>query len=204
MEGVVERGTAKSAQIPGYTIAGKTGTAAKILDGRYSKSEYNASFVGFLPSRQPALTIIVVIDSPHGNGYTGGVVAAPVFKRIAEASLRHLGIAPTVNPMPPVLAARHDVGAEPAVQRADAPPTDLVGTAIQPLQPGVMPDLRGQGAREALRTLMKIGTSARMTGRGVVIEQSPAAGEPLSTGEVGVLRLGRYLPAVTPAGGRPQ
>ena len=110
MEGVVERGTAKSAQIPGYTIAGKTGTAAKLVDGHYSKSEYNASFVGFLPSRQPALTIIVVIDSPHGNGYTGGVVAAPVFKRIAEASLRHLGIAPTVNPMPPVLAARHERG----------------------------------------------------------------------------------------------
>ena len=67
-----------------------------------------------------------------------------------------------------------------------------------------MPDLRGQGAREALRTLMKVGASARMTGRGVVIEQTPAAGEPLANGEVGVLRLGRYLPAVTPAGGRPQ
>ena len=66
-----------------------------------------------------------------------------------------------------------------------------------------MPDLRGQGAREALRTLMKIGTSARMTGRGVVIEQSPAAGEPLSNGEVGVLGWGAP-PAVTPAGGRPQ
>jgi cell division protein FtsI (penicillin-binding protein 3) len=204
MEGVVERGTAKSARIPGYTIAGKTGTAAKIIDGNYSKSEYNASFVGFIPSRQPALAIIVVIDSPHGNGYTGGVVAAPVFRRIAEASLRHLGIAPTVNPMPPVLVARHEQGAEPAVQRADAPPNDLVGAAIQPLQPGVMPDLRGQGAREALRSLTKIGATARMTGRGVVIDQSPAAGEPLSNGEVGVLRLGRSLPAVTPAGGRPQ
>ena len=204
MEGVVERGTAKSAQIPGYTIAGKTGTASKIIDGRYSKSEYNASFVGFLPSRQPALTIIVVIDSPHGKGYTGGVVAAPVFKRIAEASLRHLGIAPTVNPMPPVLVARHEQGAEPAVQRADAPPNDLVGAAIQPLQPGVMPDLRGQSAREALRTLTRIGASARMTGRGVVIEQAPAAGEPLASGEVGVLKLGRQPPAVVPAGGRPQ
>ena len=204
MEGVVDRGTAKSAQIPGYTIAGKTGTASKIIDGRYSKSEYNASFVGFIPSRQPALTIIVVIDSPHGNGYTGGVVAAPVFKRIAEASLRHLGIAPTVNPMPPVLVARHDRGASPAVQRADAPPNDLVGAAIQPLEPGTMPDLRGQSAREALRTLTKIGSSARMTGRGVVIDQTPAAGEPLATGEVGVLRLGRQAPAVLPAGGRPQ
>jgi cell division protein FtsI (penicillin-binding protein 3) len=204
MEGVVDRGTAKSAQIPGYTIAGKTGTAAKIIGGQYSKSEYNASFVGFLPSRQPALTIIVVIDSPHGKGYTGGVVAAPIFKRIAEASLRHLGIAPTVNPMPPVLAARHERGAEPAVQRADAPPSDLVGAAIQPLQPGVMPDLRGQSAREAVRTLTRIGVSARMTGRGVVIDQAPAAGEPLASGEVGVLRLGRQPPPAAPDGGRPQ
>jgi membrane peptidoglycan carboxypeptidase len=204
MEGVVERGTARSAQIPGYTIAGKTGTASKIIDGRYSKSEYNASFVGFLPSRQPALTIIVVIDSPHGKGYTGGVVAAPIFKRIAEASLRHLGIAPTVNPLPPVLVARHDQGAAPAVQRADAPPGSLVGAAIQPLQPGVMPDLHGQSAREALRTLTRIGASARMTGRGVVIDQAPAAGEPLASGEVGVLRLGRQPPAAAPAAGRPQ
>jgi len=54
-----------------------------------------------------------------------------------------------------------------------------------------------------VRTLTKIGATARMTGRGVVIEQSPAAGEPLSNGEVGLLRLGRYLPAVIPAGGRP-
>ena len=131
------------------------------------------------------------------------MVAAPIFKRIAEASLRHLGIAPTVNPMPPVLVARHEQGAEPAVQRADAPPNDLVGAAIQPLQPGVMPDLHGQSAREAVRTLTKIGASARMTGRGVVVEQAPAAGEPLGSGEVGVLRLGRQ-PAVAPAGGRPQ
>ena len=74
MEAVVERGTAKRARIDGYTIAGKTGTAHKIIDGRYSPTEYNVSFVGFLPSRRPALTIIVLIDSPHGNGDTGGVV----------------------------------------------------------------------------------------------------------------------------------
>ena len=55
MEQVVERGTGKSAQIAGYTIAGKTGTAQKLVDRRYSRSDYNASFVGFLPSRKPAL-----------------------------------------------------------------------------------------------------------------------------------------------------
>src|SRR6185503_6881941 len=57
MEGVVERGTAKKAQIAGYTIAGKTGTATKLVNGHYSKTDYNGSFVGFIPSRDPAVTI---------------------------------------------------------------------------------------------------------------------------------------------------
>src|SRR6185503_15455773 len=108
MEQVVERGTARAAQIDGYTIAGKTGTAAKLVNGHYQKSDYNASFVGFIPSRKPAVTILVVIDSPHGHGYTGGAVSAPVFKRIAEATLTYLGVAPNLNAPPPVLVARHE------------------------------------------------------------------------------------------------
>jgi cell division protein FtsI/penicillin-binding protein 2 len=67
MEQVVERGSARAAQMPGYTIAGKTGTAAKLVNGHYQKSDYNASFVGFLPSRKPALTILVVIGSSRGT-----------------------------------------------------------------------------------------------------------------------------------------
>jgi membrane peptidoglycan carboxypeptidase len=200
MEGVVERGTAKTAQIAGYTIAGKTGTAAKLVNGRYSDSEYNASFVGFVPSREPALTVIVVIDSPHGNGYTGGVVAAPVFKRIAEASLRHLGIPPTINRLPPVLAGRHEPSPAPVAQRP-LQRADVVDAVMPPVQAGVMPDLRGQGAREALRTLTRIGATARISGQGVVVEQSPAAGEPLASGEVGVLKLDRRPPPVVPAAG---
>ncbi len=200
MEGVVERGTAKLAQINGYTIAGKTGTASKLVNGHYSRSEYNASFVGFVPSRQPALTIIVVIDSPHHHGYTGGVVAAPIFQRIAEASLRQLGVPPSINAMSPVLASRSDAGAAPVAQRQRGQTEGVVTAGIAPVQPGIMPDLRGQSAREALRTLTRIGSSARITGQGVVVEQAPAAGEPLGTGEVGVLKLGRYAPVI-PAGG---
>jgi cell division protein FtsI (penicillin-binding protein 3) len=200
MEGVVERGTAKLAQINGYTIAGKTGTSSKLVNGHYSRSEYNASFVGFVPSRQPALTIIVVIDSPHHHGYTGGVVAAPIFQRIAEASLRQLGVPPSVNAMSPVLAARSDAVAAPVAQRQRGQAEGVVTAGIAPVQPGIMPDLRGQSAREALRTLTRIGSSARITGQGVVVEQAPAAGEPLGTGEVGVLKLGRYAPVI-PAGG---
>ena len=90
MEQVVERGTGTHAQVPGFTAAGKTGTSRKVIDGQYSRSEYNASFVGFIPSRQPVFTIVVVIDSPHGkNLYYGGSVAAPIFQRIADAAPRH-------------------------------------------------------------------------------------------------------------------
>ena len=98
MEGVVDRGTAKASKIDGFTIAGKTGTAAKLVRGAYSKSDYMASFVGFLPSRKPVVAILVVIDSPHGKGYTGGAVAAPIFKRIAEAAIRHLGVPRVAQP----------------------------------------------------------------------------------------------------------
>jgi cell division protein FtsI (penicillin-binding protein 3) len=196
MEAVVERGTAKAAQIDGYTIAGKTGTAAKLINGRYSRSEYNASFVGFVPSRKPAVTIIVVIDSPHGAGYYGGTVAAPVFRRIAEATLRHLGVPTTINAPAPVLAGRQDWPAVPVVQQPvkDAGEVEAV---VPPIQAGIMPDLRGQSAREALRVLTRIGATARLVGRGFVIEQSPAAGEPFGSGEVGVLTLGRHVPAGT-------
>src|SRR6185295_20399148 len=103
-----KEGTANLAQIAGYTIAGKTGTASKLIDGRYSASENNASFAGFLPSRNPALTIVVVIDAPHEGGRTGSAVAAPIFKRIAESALRYLSIGPTINPEPPVLVERHE------------------------------------------------------------------------------------------------
>jgi cell division protein FtsI (penicillin-binding protein 3) len=199
MEAVVERGTAKAAQIDGYTIAGKTGTAAKLVNRNYSKSDYNASFVGFVPSRQPALSIIVVIDSPHAGPYAGGAVAAPIFKRIAEASLRHLGVAPTINAMPPVLVARHDAAADPVVPRPvhDA---GVVAAMVAPPQPGVMPDLRGQSAREALRLLTSIGAAARLVGSGFVVDQSPEAGAPLLGGEVSVLKLGRRLPPASSGG----
>jgi cell division protein FtsI (penicillin-binding protein 3) len=194
MEAVVEEGTAKKAQIEGYTIAGKTGTAHKVVDGRYSPSEYNASFVGFLPSRKPAMTIVVVIDSPHGNGYMGGVVAAPIFKRIAEASLRHLGIAPTVNQPPPVLVARKD-----DQDTLTAQPISYFQPP-QPIADGFMPDLRGLSAREALRTLTRVGVTPRMQGSGFVIEQSPAPGAGFAPGDMCTLKLARRPLPSSPAG----
>ena len=198
MEEVVERGTAKNAQIPGFTIAGKTGTAAKLVNGRYSRSDYNASFVGFVPSRRPAFTILVVIDSPRG-GYYGGVAAAPVFKRIAEASLRQLGIAPNINPLPPVLMARDGVDRRP-IDPHPISRSDVIKNAIQRTEPGTMPDLRGLGAREALRELTRLGMTARMAGDGFVLAHTPEPGVPVSRGDVSRLTLGRR-PPVLQAGG---
>jgi cell division protein FtsI (penicillin-binding protein 3) len=88
-------GTAKAAQLDGYTAAGKTGTAQKIdpQTKAYSKTKYVASFVGFAPVENPAVVIIVVIDEPAGS-YYGGTVAAPVFREIAESVLPYLDVAP--------------------------------------------------------------------------------------------------------------
>ena len=178
MEGVVERGTAKAAQIPGYTIAGKTGTAAKLVNGHYSASDWNASFVGFLPSRDPAVAIIVVTDSPHTKGHTGGVVSAPVFKKVAEATLRYLGIGPTINPSVPVLIARHDESEGHSPTSSDGGSGPVV-SLVADGPPGTVPDLRGMSARDAVHTLVKLGMNARMSGDGFVVSQLPAAGSPI-------------------------
>jgi cell division protein FtsI (penicillin-binding protein 3) len=204
MEQVVERGTAKAAQMIGYTVAGKTGTAAKLVNGRYQKSDYNASFVGFLPSRKPALAILVVIDSPHGAGYTGGAVSAPIFKRIAEAAVTYLGIGPTLNAPPPVLVARHEsVEGTTATPQPAAVDATTTSAAFELAKSGVMPDLRGLSAREAIRMLSQIGMTARMSGDGFVIAQTPDPGAPLVRGDACALRLNRHVPAA-PAGGAPQ
>ena len=195
MEQVVERGTGTRAKVPGFTAAGKTGTSRKVIDGRYSRSEYNASFVGFVPSRQPVFTIVVVIDSPHGkNLYYGGSVAAPIFQRIADAALRHYGVPPSINAAPPVVARRD----APRDRRASGPAeypaivTLASGTAGSA---AVFPDLRGLGARDALRVLAGLGVTPRVNGTGMVVEQDPVAGGPIEHGAVATLRLAREVSA---------
>jgi cell division protein FtsI (penicillin-binding protein 3) len=199
MEAIVERGTATRARVPGYSVAGKTGTAEKLINGRYSRTDHDASFVGFVPSTNPVLTIIVRIDTPRGEGRnTGGVTAAPVFSRIAEAALRHRGVPPNVNPERPVVVARRPaVPVTTAAARMDRP-------AIVPVPPApgayaALPDLRGLSARDAVRTLARLGLVARLEGEGVVVRQDPAPGEPLEPGATCALVLARG-PEATAAG----
>jgi cell division protein FtsI (penicillin-binding protein 3) len=94
LEGVLEPGgTASSVSVPGYVLAGKTGTAQKVENGTYSDTRYVASFVGFAPAQRPKLLVAVVVDEPL-YVHTGGAVAAPVFGEIAEFALPYLGIRP--------------------------------------------------------------------------------------------------------------
>jgi len=85
---------AKLAQVQGYRVAGKSGTARKIVDGKYSTSRYRSSFVGFAPVSHPRIVVAVTVDEPQAGGYYGGKVAAPVFSTIVGSSLRMLGVQP--------------------------------------------------------------------------------------------------------------
>jgi cell division protein FtsI (penicillin-binding protein 3) len=188
MEAVVTDGTAKLARIDGYTVAGKTGTASKLINRRYSASENNVSFVGFVPSRKPALAIIVMIDAPHAGTNSGGGVAAPIFSRIAAPAMRHLGIAPTINPAPPVLVERSTPPTRAVQPVADRKP---VVTLVSNTGVRTMPDLRGLSAREAMRTLTNLGVSTVMSGQGIVLAQDPEPGAPFDSGDTSRLQLGR-------------
>jgi cell division protein FtsI/penicillin-binding protein 2 len=94
-----EGGTGAAAAVPGYTVAGKTGTAAKPEPGGYSTSRYVASFVGVVPAKDPRLVILVSVDEPR-LAIWGGVVAAPAFSKIAQFGLQYLEVAPDADPQP--------------------------------------------------------------------------------------------------------
>jgi cell division protein FtsI (penicillin-binding protein 3) len=175
MEGVVERGTGTRAQVDGFTVAGKTGTAQKLVDGQYSHSLFNASFVGFVPSRNPEFAIVVVLDSP--NDQYGGLAAAPVFQAIATAALRRNGVAPTIHPPAPFLAARHAEPAGPAI---------VAGGDVS-----FLPDLRGLSARDAMQAVVRLGMTVRLRGEGQVVDQRPDPGTALEPGGTTTLWLER-------------
>jgi stage V sporulation protein D (sporulation-specific penicillin-binding protein) len=105
MAGVVEEGTGRRARVEGFAVAGKTGTAQKVVAGRYSQSRFIASFVGFAPVETPRLVALVALDEPR-PAYHGGQVAAPVFGALARQILLYWGVPPSTvvppqEPRPP-------------------------------------------------------------------------------------------------------
>lgn len=207
LEKVTLSGTAKLAQLDGYSAAGKTGTAQKIdpKTKTYSKTKHVASFVGFAPVENPAVVIIVVIDEPAG-AYHGGDVAAPVFREIAEQILPDLGIAPDTElksetdqvAQAPSSAQSIEVtkafeeqsriedarkATLPSVARRDGRGREIV-YAVASSKGVLMPDLRGQSVRDVARACAQLGLQVEARGDGHVVRQSPAPGMEVGSGQV--------------------
>jgi cell division protein FtsI/penicillin-binding protein 2 len=209
LEGVTLHGTARKAQVEGYSAAGKTGTAQKIDHGSYSATKYIGSFVGFAPASNPAVVIIVVIDEPKG-AYHGGDVAAPVFREIAEQILPELSVTPDIEmKIPNEQIARNyqpspqttnEIQRESEQREATLPKVAVrnfsgraseVVLAVATRRGAVMPDLRGQSVRDAARTCGQLGLRLEARGEGRALRQNPAAGTEVSSGQSVQVEFGR-------------
>jgi cell division protein FtsI (penicillin-binding protein 3) len=161
LKNVVSRGTGTLAALPEHVVAGKTGTAQKAGRGGYSADRFVGSFAGYVPADQPRLAILAVVDEPRPE-YYGGTVAAPVFREVAEATLRYLGV-------PPSIPSR-TIGVGQPLLAAFSQPRTTAGPAA-----GV-PDLRGLDARAAIARAVASGLTVRAIGSGVVTSQEPQPG----------------------------
>lgn len=153
-----ERGTGHGAYLDGYRIAGKTGTANKVIDGKYSLDKWVFSFIGYAPVEDPRIAVAVIADEPDlgGNSFRGGEVAVPVFKEIVSKSLRYLNVPPE--------------GSRSRVSAADETETALT-----------VPDLSGLELEAAKKELEARGFVSSVLGDGSkVLSQYPAPGEQLS------------------------
>jgi len=210
LEGVTLKGTAKKAQLDGYSAAGKTGTAQKIdpKTRAYSKTKYVGSFVGFAPVKNPAVVIIVVMDEPTG-AYHGGDVAAPIFREIGEQILPELGVMPDIDTKTgPDLIARLNPESANGIRdqqarseqerRATMPTVDSNGGkggevvyAVASNKAILMPDLRGRSVRDVARTCAQLGLQIEAHGEGRVLKQNPTPGREVESGRVVYIDFGR-------------
>ena len=216
---VVENGTGTLAQPAGYTAAGKTGTAQKIdSSGSYSKTHYIASFVGFAPVKNPAVTILVVIDSPVGAIY-GREVAAPVFRSIAEQTLGYLNV-PHDKPSPLPQVATSAPAGSPRQTRGDRAGfpslrSGFTGEATSPVRPVsyasdalaspvteasmtlddgpmvVVPDLAGKTLRQVAEECQELGLDLHIRGSGLAVDQMPPAQAQVPAGSKVWVRFAR-------------
>jgi len=185
-------GTGIEAAIDGYRVAGKTATAQKADPGsaRYSLDRFIASFVGYVPAEKPVVAIAVTIDEPMVE-HAGGAVAAPVFRRVAQASLKFRGLVPRGTSHADVaeLARSPDPAnaAMDAIRRAQGKaPTVQEGVATNgPVPAGRVrvPDLTGVPTREALRRSFELGVTPRLSGSGLLVSQTPVPGSVIDKGQ---------------------
>ena len=212
LRGVVERGTAKHINNPYYAIAGKTGTAQKIINGRYQAGKYYTSFIGYFPADNPKYSMVTVVDSPQGDNIDllyAGAVAAPVFKAVADRIVAYdirmhapmqgknaqpnsatgmvAGYADDLHTISSTLSIKNEPATEGWVEM-----TPTGRWKSRPTRPDQVPDVRGLTLRDALFLLENRGFRVLVEGQGKVKEQSLGSGAGIqkTAARVVTLRLG--------------
>lgn len=213
LEGVVERGTAKNIKNDYYKIAGKTGTAQKLINGRYYKQKYYASFAGYFPAEEPLYSCIVVIDDPSGWNRFGGDVSAPVFKEIADMIYSlDLGLHDTFKKeflagegtFPVIRAGKYDelnslLNTFGISNHLDKENVEWVRAGVNNnaiawranhSEGNIVPNVQGMTLKDALYLLENKGLKVSVTGTGRVLRQSVGPGNRISQGERISIELG--------------
>lgn len=189
LRSVVTEGTGKRAAVPGYVVAGKTGTAQKAIGHGYARDKYVATFAGYAPADHPRIVLVVTVDEPRGQ-YFASEVAAPIFSRILARAMAILEVPPDGSevPAPPPEAPPIVVASGAPVFAAGVVPASLSrSSGDRPLSQ--MPDLTGMPVRRAIAELSRRGVSAELSGSGFVVSQSPASGVSVEPGMTCRLKL---------------
>jgi cell division protein FtsI (penicillin-binding protein 3) len=184
-------GTGVEAAVAGFRVAGKTATAQKHdpATGKYSLDDYVASFIGFVPAEKPEVVVAVMVDEPRVD-IAGGAVAAPIFRRVAQAALELRGLTP--RGVPRVDLASLSGAADPAnaayallkQARGEKPPVQEVAAQVAVGAGQVrVPDMTGWPIREAVRAAVELGVAPEVKGSGLLARQEPPPGGVISKGE---------------------
>ena len=176
---VVEAGTGHNAAIPGYAVAGKTGTAQKLdpATHRYSRAPGVLSFVGFAPADDPRFVMLVMLDEPKNEKW-GSEAAAPIFSAIGREVLRYLDVPPQDTPPLQIVSGPGPERVAPRVRLVSSSDSDPEGDGVA----AIMPDLRGRPLRQALSMLAPLGVRVEVSGHGSVVKQTPLPGSALAPG----------------------
>ena len=186
---VGDGGSAESAQLANYPIAGKTGTAIRFDGGKYQDGHYTASFAAIWPAADPQLALVVKLDDPRGARYYGGTTAAPTTRAILEEALAsrrsaidRRRLAGPAAPAPATPDAPVDTAASPEAPHVAYALPFVPDTADRPGRRPV-PNVAGASLRKAANTMLRRGFQVAVHGSGLVRRTTPAAGDSLGFGK---------------------
>ncbi|MGE5437441.1 MAG: penicillin-binding protein, partial [Syntrophothermus sp.] len=175
LQGVVNNGTAKTAYTDLINVGGKTGTSQKLVNGNYSKSQYNSSFVGFFPVDKPDYVILILFNSPE-NGRYGGLVAAPVFKIITERIVKNNPVEKNLETKPAEVEKMYTQNFNDENVVNNEQPSIIYASNSINSNVSTMPDLTRYSLKDALNLLNKFGIKYSVEGSGRITGQSITPG----------------------------